>query len=245
MPDIFERFFADFGKKPSDYYHLDKLSPAYTVIFKDESIEIGDNLSTIKETFERIEEGSSESLQDFIDNAKENYDIAIKKLVYRPGESPLELVTPQTVKKLGAFVSNVSRDVRKKFTNSKLVSILEFPVLFLGATPGNTPSFYNFMNYADFGLGTWHPKGGMYEVILAMEQLAKEQGVTININSPVSEILVDDKNQAIGIKVNNEKLFFDIILSGADYHHSETLLPQKTGNTLKLIGKRRLLHPAH
>lgn len=245
MPDIFERFFADFGKKPSDYYHLDKLSPAYTVIFKDESIEIGDNLSTIKETFERIEEGSSESLQDFIDNAKENYDIAIKKLVYRPGESPpLELVTPQTVKKLGAFVSNVSRDVRKKFTNSKLVSILEFPVLFLGATPGNTPSFYNFMNYADFGLGTWHPKGGMYEVILAMEQLAKEQGVTINTNSPVSEILVDNKNQAIGIEVNNEKLFFDIILSGADYHHSETLLPQKNRQYSEAYWEKKTFAPS-
>ncbi|MEP5131191.1 phytoene desaturase family protein, partial [Nonlabens ulvanivorans] len=81
MPDIFERFFADFGKMPSDYYELDKLSPAYTVVFKDESIVIGDNLSTIKNTFERIEKGSSVYLQDFIDNAKENYDIAIKKLV--------------------------------------------------------------------------------------------------------------------------------------------------------------------
>ncbi|EAS19322.1 phytoene dehydrogenase (phytone desaturase) [Flavobacteria bacterium BBFL7] len=227
MPDIFERFFADFDKKPSDYYQLDKLSPAYTVVFKDESIEIGDNIESIKNTFEKIEKGSSKPLQDFIDNAKENYNIAIKKLVYRPGESALELVTPQTVKKLGAFISNVSRDVRKKFSNHKLVSILEFPVLFLGATPGNTPSFYNFMNYADFGLGTWHPKGGMYEVILAMEKLAKEQGAQIKTRSPVKEILVNNKNQAYGISVNDEKLMFDTILSGADYHHSETLLPKK------------------
>ena len=31
MPDVFERFFADFDKKPSDYYELIKLSPAYQV----------------------------------------------------------------------------------------------------------------------------------------------------------------------------------------------------------------------
>jgi len=138
----------------------------------------------------------------------------------------LELVTPQTAKKVGAFLSNVSRDVRKKFENHKLVSILEFPVLFLGATPQNTPSFYNFMNYADFGLGTWHPKGGMYEVILAMEKLAKELGVTINTNAPVEEILVDKNDTTKGIKVNGENFDFDIVLSGADYHHSETLLPK-------------------
>ncbi|WP_338350038.1 oleate hydratase [Nonlabens tegetincola] len=224
MPDIFERFFADFDKKPSDYYQLDKLNPGYTVYFENDKINIADNLDEIKSTFEDIEPGSSQPLQEFMDKASENYDIAIKNLVYRPGESPLELVTPQTVKKLGAFVGNVSKDVRKKFKNPKLISILEFPVLFLGATPSNTPSFYNFMNHADFGLGTWHPKGGMYEVILAMKKLAEELGVVIKTNAPVQKILVNESNHAYGLMVNDQKHLFDTIVSGADYHHSETLL---------------------
>ncbi|PQJ17200.1 phytoene desaturase family protein [Nonlabens tegetincola] len=224
MPDIFERFFADFDKKPSDYYQLDKLNPGYTVYFENDKINIADNLDEIKSTFEDIEPGSSQPLQEFMDKASENYDIAIKNLVYRPGESPLELVTPQTVKKLGAFVGNVSKDVRKKFKNPKLISILEFPVLFLGATPSNTPSFYNFMNHADFGLGTWHPKGGMYEVILAMKKLAEELGVVIKTNAPVQKILVNENNHAYGLMVNDQKHLFDTIVSGADYHHSETLL---------------------
>ncbi len=227
MPDIFERFFGDFDKKPSDYYQLDKLSPAYKVVFEDDEIPIGDDLEKIKATFEQVESGSSKPLQDFIDTASDNYDIAIKNLVYRPGESPLELVTPQTVKKLGAFVSNVSRDVRKKFKNPKLVSILEFPVLFLGATPQNTPSFYNFMNYADFGLGTWHPKGGMYEIILGMKTLAQELGVEIHTNSPVERILVNNNGNATGVQVKGTEQEYDIVLSGADYHHSETLLDTK------------------
>lgn len=224
MPDIFERFFADFDKKPSDYYQLDKLNPGYTVYFENDKINIADNLDEIKSTFEDIEPGSSQPLQEFMDKASENYDIAIKNLVYRPGESPLELVTPQTVKKLGAFVGNVSKDVRKKFKNPKLISILEFPVLFLGATPSNTPSFYNFMNHADFGLGTWHPKGGMYEVILAMKKLAEELGVVIKTDAPVQKILVNEDNHAYGLMVNDQKHLFDTIVSGADYHHSETLL---------------------
>lgn len=227
MPDIFERFFADFNKKPSDYYQLDKLNPAYSVVFEDEKIEIADNLDDIKKTFESVEKGSSKPLQQFMSKAEENYEIAIKNLVYRPGESPLELITPQTAKKVGAFIGNVSKDVRKKFTNPKLISILEFPVLFLGATPQNTPSFYNFMNYADFGLGTWHPKGGMYEVILAMKELAEELGVVIKTNSPVEKILVDDKGRTEGILTKGQKHLYPVVLSGADYHHSETLLEKQ------------------
>lgn len=227
MPDIFERFFADFNKKPSDYYQLDKLNPAYSVVFEDEKIEIADNLDDIKKTFESVEKGSSKPLQQFMSKAEENYEIAIKNLVYRPGESPLELITPQTAKKVGAFIGNVSKDVRKKFTNPKLISILEFPVLFLGATPQNTPSFYNFMNYADFGLGTWHPKGGMYEVILAMKKLAEELGVVIKTNSPVEKILVDDKGRTEGILTKGQKHLYPVVLSGADYRHSETLLDKQ------------------
>jgi len=162
MPDVFDRFFADFGKKTSDYYELVKLSPAYRVYFGvNEFIAIADNLEEIVATFEAIEKGSGEILREFMAEAQSNYDIAIKDLVYRPGVSPLELVTIETTKKIGQFFSNISRDVRRKFKNERLIQILEFPVLFLGAKPSDTPSFYSFMNYADFGLGTWHPKTGM------------------------------------------------------------------------------------
>lgn len=227
MPDVFERFFADFNKKPSDYYELIKLSPAYQVYFDNlDFVTIADNLEEIISTFETIEKGSGDVLRHFIKEAQSNYDIAIKDLVYRPGESPLELITLETAKKVNQFFSNISKDVRKRFKNTKLIQILEFPVLFLGAKPSDTPSFYSFMNFADFGLGTWHPKNGMYSVILAMEALAIELGVKIEVNSNVEKILVENR-KTTGIKVNGKIIESDIILSGADYHHSETLLDEK------------------
>lgn len=227
MPDVFERFFADFGKKPSDYYELIKLAPAYQVYFGiDEFVLIADNLPAIVATFESIEKGSGQKLEAFMKEAQSNYNIAIKDLVYRPGESPLELITLETAKKVNQFFSNISKDIRKKFKNQKLVQILEFPVLFLGAKPSDTPSFYSFMNFADFGLGTFHPKNGMYSVILAMEKLALELGVTIETNQNVSKIIVQ-YGIATGLIVNDDKIMADIVLSGADYHHSETLLDKE------------------
>lgn len=226
MPDVFERFFHDFSKKTSDYYELIKLNPAYRVYFGiNDFINIYDNLDEIKSTFENIEKGSGAKLEAFISHAKSNYDIAIKELVYRPGVSPLELITPQTILKLNQFFSTVSNDIRKEFKDERLVQILEFPVLFLGAKPSKTPSFYNFMNYADFGLGTWHPKTGMFDVIRGIEKLALELEVTIETNSPIEKIIIENKT-ATGIVINGKTINADIILSGADYHHTETLLDE-------------------
>ena len=227
MPDVFERFFEDFGKHPSDFYELYKLNPAYSVYFGiNDFITIEDTIDKICVAFEKEESGSSLKLKKFIKKAESNYNIAIKDLVYRPGVSPLELVTPITIKKINQFFSTIKRDVRKEFKNDRLAMILEFPVLFLGAKPDNTPSFYSFMNYADFGIGTFHPKGGMYQIILAMEQLAKSLGVTIKTESPIEKIIIDNK-KAIGIISNNEIFESDIVLSGADYHHTETLLDKQ------------------
>ena len=228
MPDVFESFYNDFGKSTNDFYKLNRLDPGYQVVFgENEIIPIGDSLEKIYEVFEKEEAGSSQKLEKFIASAKDNYEIAIKDLVYRPGLSPLELVTTATIKKVKYFLSNIKRDVYKEFKSPKLRQILQFPVLFLGAKPSNTPSFYNFMNFADFGLGTWHPENGMYSIVQGMVSLAESLGVTFHTQSPIEKITVDASGKATGIKINGEQINADIVLSGADYHHSETLLDPK------------------
>ncbi len=225
MPDVFESFYNDFGKSTKDFYTLNRLDPGYQVVFgENEIIPIGDSLEKIYTIFEKEEAGSSQKLKKFITSAKDNYEIAIKDLVYRPGLSPLELITPTTIKKVNYFLSNIKRDVYKDFKSPKLRQILQFPVLFLGAKPSNTPSFYNFMNFADFGLGTWHPENGMYSIVEAMVSLAKSLSVTFHTNSAIDKINVDNTGTATGIQVNGKQVQADVVLSGADYHHSETLL---------------------
>ncbi|WP_111683705.1 phytoene desaturase family protein [Winogradskyella tangerina] len=243
MPDIFEKFFNDFGKSTSDYYQLDKLSPAYKIFFSDEVITIGDHMDQICEEFERIEAGSSKPLRKFIAQAQDHYDIAINKVVLKPGISPFELVTKDTVTRVDRFFKTISQEVRKNFKNPKLISTLEFPVLFLGAKPSQTPSFYSFMNFADFGLGTWHPRGGMYEIIKAMKSLAESLGVTIHTNSNVEKINVEN-GKAVGITVNGITINSDVVLSGADYHHSETLLDTEYRQYSESYWEKRTFAPS-
>ena len=226
MPDVFEKFFKDFDKKPSDYYQLERLSPAYQVYFgKQDSITIPGTLNEIYDVFEKEEKGSSKHLKSFLNSAKFNYEVAINDLVYKPGESITELINFTTLSKANQFFTSISATVRKKIKSTKLQQILEFPVLFLGAKPSNTPSFYNFMNYADFGLGTWHPKGGMYEVVNGFVKLAEDLGVKILTSQNVEKIVVDS-DKVKGVISNNHFVKADIVISGADYHHTETLLDE-------------------
>ncbi len=244
MPDVFERFFNDFEKSPGHFYDLIKLNPAYRVYFgKNDSISIADNLAEIKRTFESIEKGSARKLEKFISLAKKNYDLAVKRLVYEPGENLLEIINMQTIIRIKDFFRSIQMQVGRYVKNKKLRSILEFPVLFLGAKPSNTPSFYNFMNYADFGLGTWHPMGGMYKVIKAMASMALQLGVEVRTNDPVRSLVIED-GQVKKVKTANGSYDCDIVLSGADYHHTETLLPLEFRQYPESFWKKKIFAPS-
>ncbi|QXP62443.1 NAD(P)/FAD-dependent oxidoreductase [Polaribacter sp. HaHaR_3_91] len=245
MPDVFERFFADFDKKPSDYYTLDKLNPGYEVYFgENSSVKIASELKKIYQLFEDEEKGSAKHLKTFLDSAKSNYDTAIKDLVYQPGVSPLELVNTTTIARVSQFFSTIRKQVRKDIKSEKLIKILEFPVLFLGAKPNNTPAFYNFMNYADFGLGTWHPRGGMYTVIEGMVSLAKSLGVKFKTNANVEKIITDTSKNVTGLLVNGKEIKTDLVLSGADYHHTETLLDKNVRQYSESYWEKKTFAPS-
>ncbi len=245
MPDVFERFFADFGKSPSDFYELEKLMPAYQVYFDiADSLFISNDLEEICEVFEEIEKGSAVYLRQFLKVAKENYELAVQNLVYQPGVSPLELVSKDTIVRLNQVFGTIRKQVRKNIKNPKLIKILEFPVLFLGAKPQDTPALYNFMNWADFGLGTWHPKGGMIRVVDAMVSLAKSLGVTFYTNTEVQKIKVSTSGSIEGLVANNEFIPSDIVLGGSDYHHTETLLDKKYRQYTQKYWRSRTFAPS-
>ncbi len=48
------------------------------------------------------------------------------------------------------------------------------------------------MSHLDLADGVLYPKGGITEVIAAVERVARREGVTIATESPVEQILVED-----------------------------------------------------
>ncbi len=228
MPDVFDKFFARFGKKTSDYYQLERLSPSYRIYYKaNDHLDIPAGVDGLCQLFNKLEPGSGEHLLTFLEEGKYKYDIGVNNLVYKPGLKISELIDLKVIMgifKLHVFQS-LSKYVRKFFKHPRIIQLLEFPVLFLGATAQKTPALYSLMNYADMALGTWYPKGGMYKIVEGMTAVAKEQGVTFEFNSNVSSFSMYG-NVIKEISVNGESRKFDYVVAGADYHHVEqTLLP--------------------
>ena len=226
MPDVFETYFARFGKKPSDYYDLVRLDPSYTVVFEpDESVDLPAGLENLEKFFESVESGSGTKLREFLKQASYKYDVGINKFVWKPSRSVTEFLSLKLlydVTRLDVFQSFATH-ARKFFKHPRLLQIVEFPVLFLGATPENTPAMYSLMNYAEMAMGTWYPMGGMHEIIRAMVSLAEEKGVKILLNQAVQKI--DVRNGKATQVITDQGVFdTDIVVAGADYNHVETKL---------------------
>ena len=229
MPDVFDKFFARHGKKVGDYYNLLKLDPGFSVVYgKDNTINIPASFEELIALFENIEKGSGSKLKKFLKKAAVKYKIGMDSLVYKPSHSIFEFINLKVligVLYLDVF-SNFRSYVKKYFSDSRLTRLMEFPVLFLGATPQNTPALYSLMNYSAFSQGTYYPMGGFHEIIIGLSKLAKEKGVIINCDSNVEKLnVVNGKIE--NIVVNGKKLLFDGVIASADYHHVEQKLLEK------------------
>lgn len=246
MPDIFERYFNQFGKHVKDYYTIQRLDPSYRVYFRDSVLDVPADFEALKQLFNSIEPGSGAMLEKFIREAAYKYKVGINKLVFKPGQSlteflDLDLITG--IFRLDVFTS-ISKHVRKHFKNPMLRELMEFPVLFLGALPHNIPALYSLMNYADIQLGTWYPIGGMYKIVEGMYRLATELGVDFHFNTEVQELVVEN-GIVTRVATNNGTYTADVVISSADYHHTETqLLPADSRSYTDAYWESRVMAPS-
>lgn len=247
MPDVFERYFARFGKKPSNYYTLKRLDPSYRIYFgANDYMDVPASMEKLESLFEALEPGSSRHLRNFLEEGKFKYELGMNSLVYKPGLSLLEFANREVITgalRLHLFKS-ITQYLKTFFRNERILKLLEFPVLFLGATAEKTPALYSLMNYADIVLGTWYPKGGMYAIVAGMEKLAIEQGVKFQFNSAVEQLPVEN-GKATGVIVHGALIPFDYVVAGADYHHVEQhLLPEQYRRYSPSYWSKRVMAPS-
>jgi phytoene desaturase len=247
MPDVFDSYFNKFGKSVSDYYDLIRLDPSYQVVFgKDDSLIVPAKMSELEGLFESIEPGSGARLRNFLNQAAYKYKVGINNLVYKPSLSVTEFFSFRLLIDMirMEIFNSISSHVRKYFKNRKLLQLVEFPVLFLGATAEKTPALYSLMNYADMSLGTWYPKGGMHEIIKGMVKLAEEKGVKFVYNQEVKGVEVNDKKISALLTGDNNYMA-DFVIAASDYHHfDQHILPAAYSNYDEGYWNKRTMAPS-
>ncbi len=244
MPEVFEQFYNQFGYTTSDFYKLERLNPSYEVVFKDSRIKMPAHLKDLYQMFEDIEQGSGVKLKKFLEEAKYKYEAGMGTYVWKPGKSLLEYADTEVLKSMFRLqmLSSVSSQVRKLFKDPRLIQILEFPVLFLGAKPSSTPALYTLMNHADMGLGTWYPIGGMNQIVKAFQTICLNQGVHFHTSDSIDSFeYKDDKiiglNHASGVTTQT-----DYVVGACDYHHldQQILDPKYANYSPKYWSKRKM-----
>lgn len=246
MPEVFENFYQKFGYTASDFYELKRLEPSYQVFWEDQnSSKVPADIEKFKAWFESMEPGSSAKLDEFLKEAKYKYEVGMNDLVFKPAQSLFEFADMRILKGLFKLhmLSSFSKYIKKYFKHPKIISLLEFPVLFLGAMPKDTPALYSLMNYADISLGTWYPMGGMHKIIEAFEKIAIEIGVSIDCDQEVTDFEYEG-NTVKRVITKNGSYDCDIVLSGADYRHTDKILEPKFANYNEKYWDSRLMAPS-
>ncbi|WP_158799890.1 NAD(P)/FAD-dependent oxidoreductase [Pedobacter sp. L105] len=246
MPDVFENFFAQFGKSVADYYELKQLDPGFQVIFGEKDvIEIPAAMAELEAIFENIEPGSAAALQKFLEEAAFKYEVGMRDLVYKPAFSWLEYANIDVVKGMlkANLFSSVSSYVKTYFEDERLIALMEFPVLFLGAMANKIPALYTMMNYSALVQGTFYPMGGMCRIITAMESLAVSLGVVVHTDTVITKIEVKD-GLVTGLHTGKGYYATEGLIAAADYHHAEQLLEEKYRNYVEGYWNKKTFAPS-
>ena len=247
MPDVFEQFYQKFGYTSSDFYELKRLDPSYRVYWPDQThSDIPATMGELEAMFESFEPGSALKLRDFLKDAKYKYEVGMKDLVYKPSMKVTEFMDLRLLKGLFSMdlTNSFSTYINRYFSHPKLRSLLEFPVLFLGAMPKDTPALYSLMNYADMELGTWYPMGGMYKFIEAFEKIAKEQGVKIVTDAQITSLEKENGSVRAAIDIHGNRYESDVFISSADYQHTEKALLNGSSNYSDAYWDKRVMAPS-
>lgn len=245
MPDLFDRFFKLFNKKPSDYYKIIKLDPSYQVFDNTRQLTISPSQKVNYKNFEQIESGAGKKLNQYIQNGQDKYVFAKKYFLFNNYQHKLS--TPiSALFQLLSFKPYINYDsfVNKYFKDSTLRKTLKFMTVFLGGSPKSISSLYSLLGYADMGLGIWYPMGGFKAVVTGLEKLAKENGVKVYKNHAVDKIIV--KNGSVtGVESNNKFIDADIVVSSADYHFTDqNLVPEEYRSYSKNYWKKLKTSPS-
>jgi len=247
MPDVFEQFYQKFNHTTSDFYTLKRLDPSYRVYWPDENYsDIPATMNELEGLFESLEPGSAVKLRAFLKDAKYKYEVGMKDLVYKPSLKLTEFMDFRLLKGLFSMdlTNSFSSYINKYFAHPKLRALLEFPVLFLGAMPKDTPALYSLMNYADMELGTWYPMGGMYKFIEAFETIAKAQGVKIITDAQITKLEKINGAVTAAYDVHGTRYEADVFISSADYQHTEKALLNGSANYSEKYWDKRIMAPS-
>ncbi len=247
MPDVFDEFFADFGKQVADYYRLQPLSPSYRV-FDDaaDPLDIADAEATVA-VFERIDPRAGDGLKRLLRKTGREYATVRGGILTSDWLRFRQALRPEVLRFLlnPEMIRSYDARVRKYIPSERLQHVLEFMTVFMGGSPRNIPGMYTLLAHVDMGIGIYYPMGGFAAVARAFEQLSEEQGVQYRYGSTVCQVLVSGGRVRGVLLQDGSRIDCDVVVANADYQHVQTeLLPPEAQDIPPGKWPKKVLSPS-
>ncbi|WP_433952689.1 phytoene desaturase family protein [Curtobacterium flaccumfaciens] len=241
MPEVFDHFFQLLGTSAEAELDLVKLDPGYRVYSEghDEPIDLRADAEANIALFESIEPGAGERMRKYLASAEDTYTMAVRRFLYTSFQDLTKLAAPDVLRRLPKLarllLEPLSTFAETAVRDRRLWQILGYPAVFLGTSPYAAPSMYHLMSHLDLADGVLYPKGGITEVISAVERVARAAGAKIIAGAKVERIVVED-GVATGV-VHRDRdgvqhtAPADLVVSAADMQHTEMQLLEREHRT--------------
>ncbi|PZF12945.1 phytoene desaturase family protein [Curtobacterium sp. MCLR17_034] len=241
MPEVFDHFFQLLGTSAEAELDLVKLDPGYRVYSEghDEPIDLRADAEANIALFESIEPGAGERMRKYLASAEDTYTMAVRRFLYTSFQDLTKLAAPDVLRRLPKLarllLEPLSTFAETAVRDRRLWQILGYPAVFLGTSPYAAPSMYHLMSHLDLADGVLYPKGGITEVISAVERVARAEGAKIIAGAKVERIVVED-GVATGV-VHRDRdgvqhtAPADLVVSAADMQHTEMQLLEREHRT--------------
>ena len=229
MPLLYEAEFRALGASLRERLDLRRVDPTYHLVFDDASqLTLTADMQSMKAQLEAIQPGSFQGLLRYLREGRRHYQLVVDRLVNRDFRRASDVFSIQMLPlifRVKALVNHY-RNMAVYFDEPRLKSAFTFQDVYTGLSPFEAPATFSMMPYTELAHGVWYPRGGMYSVVEALMDLARQAGVEFTFGSTVERIDTSS-DRVLGVTLANGCcLEADVVLANADlpyvYQH---LLP--------------------
>jgi phytoene desaturase len=231
MPEFADELFTISGRNPREYFNYKRLDPVYRYFFEDGKVLQGyDGKEEYAAEMASKSLDSKEDVLKYLSKIEEMYNLTDEVFLHNSLHIAKNFLTKAVAKgilnfgKIGAF-DTMNGANEKAFKDPHLVQIFNRYSTYNGSSPFLAPATLNVISHVEIERGAYYPEGGMHSITKALEKLAKDIGVKFNYNSPVREIIFENKT-AKGVRTDLVTEYFDVVISNMDvYNTYHKLIP--------------------
>ncbi len=243
MPEVFDHFFEMMGTTTREQLDLTLLDPGYRVFRAPladgrtaPSVTVPTGRAAVSRLFESREPGAAQTLDAYLDSAHDARVMAERYFLYNPFTRMRTLMTPEVLGAIPRLFSLLGTRLQsfaaRRFRDPVIRQLLGYPAVFLGTDPRTAPAMYHLMSALDLDEGVSYPQGGFWRVVERIAELTRAAGAEIVLDADITAISTGMRSGAAavtGVEWRDSegiahRAEADIVVSGADLHHTETAL---------------------